>query len=59
MNRRMRRQMARDVKKKGKMLNLPTEQDMMEYINEKLKDKTNVQLQETTGDNITNTTGNN
>lgn len=47
MNRRMRRQMERDVKKKGKMLNIPTEEDIMNYINDKLKDNTNVQLQET------------
>lgn len=54
-NRRFRRKMERDVKKhmktKQTYLDVPTEQDIQDYINNKLKElklEPNVQLQETT-----------
>lgn len=36
--RRMKRKMERDIKKKGKMLNIPTEKDVEEYIMNKIKE---------------------
>jgi hypothetical protein len=39
--RRTKRQMARDIKKNGRMFNLPTEDDVQEYINNKIKELNN------------------
>jgi hypothetical protein len=39
--RRTKRKMARDIKKNGRMFNLPTEDDVQEYINNKIKELNN------------------
>ena len=39
--RRTKRQMARAIKKNGRMFNLPTENDVQEYINNKIKELNN------------------
>lgn len=36
--RRMAREMAKDIKKNGPRLNLPTEQDLEQYINKKIEE---------------------
>ena len=36
--RRMAREMAKDIKKNGPKLNLPTEEDLQEYINKKIEE---------------------
>lgn len=49
--RKMERDIKKDMKKQGRQLEIPTEQDIQDYINKRiteLKLEPNVQLQETT-----------
>ena len=49
--RKMERDIKKDMKKQGRHLDIPTEQDIQNYINKRiteLKIDSNVQLQETT-----------
>jgi hypothetical protein len=51
MERDMKRDIKNDMKKDGRQLDIPTEQDIENYINKKLTElklEPNVQLQETT-----------